>query len=376
MPSALQTCARSVAVWAESAGVTRAPSASAVISGAGVRMAKLRNEWSLDLPGLRARARRGVRPVGRTNGRARPLRARTNDRPKTCPRERDPLTRIALATYSKLPTLNDDDRLLVPAFAALGVTTVPAVWDSADVCWDELQGVLIRSSWDYHLRAPEFLAWIARLERAGVTVWNPGDLLRCNHHERYLRDLSARGVATVGTRWLARGEGVDLSALPAGAGWREAVVKPAVSASAFGTWRTSTQSAIGDQSRLDELLRAGDVMVQPLLPEVAAAGEWSLLFLGRRFSHAVLKRPAPGDYRVQWEFGGSAASATPPDRLRADAEHVIAAVPGDPLYARVDGVARAGRLGLMELELIEPHLFLGWDAGAAGRLARAIRGTG
>ena len=285
------------------------------------------------------------------------------------------MTRIALATYSKLPTLNDDDRLLVPAFAALGVTAVPAVWDSADVCWDELQGVLIRSSWDYHLRAPEFLAWIARLERAGVTVWNPGDLLRWNHHKRYLRDLAAEGVATVATRWLARAEGVDLSALLADAGWREAVVKPAVSASAFGTWRTSTQSAIGDQSRLDELLRAGDVMVQPLLPEVAAAGEWSLLFLGRRFSHAVLKRPAPGDYRVQWEFGGSAASATPPDRLRADAEHVIAAVPGDPLYARVDGVEREGRLVLMELELIEPHLFLGWDAGAAGRLARAIRET-
>jgi len=285
------------------------------------------------------------------------------------------LTRIALATYSKLPTLNDDDRLLVPALAGLGVTAVPAVWDSSDVCWDELQGVLIRSSWDYHRRAPEFLAWIARLERAGVTVWNPGDLLRWNHHKRYLRDLAARGVATVATRWLARSEEVDLSALLADAGWREAVVKPAVSASAFGTWRTSTQSAIGDQSRLDELLRAGDVMVQPLLPEVAAAGEWSLLFLGRRFSHAVLKRPAPGDYRVQWEFGGSAASAAPPDRLRADAEHVIAAVPGDPLYARVDGVEREGRLVLMELELIEPHLFLGWDAGAAGRLARAIRET-
>ena len=285
------------------------------------------------------------------------------------------MPRIALATHAKLPTLNDDDRLLVPALAALGVTAVPAVWDSSDVCWDELQGVLIRSSWDYHLRAPEFLAWIARLERAGVTVWNPGDLLRWNHHKRYLRDLAAEGVATVATRWLARSEEVDLSALLAAAGWREAVVKPAVSASAFGTWRTSTASASGDQARLDQMLSAGDVMVQPLLPEVSDAGEWSLLFLGRRFSHAVLKRPAPGDYRVQWEFGGSAVSAAPADHLIADAARVIAAVPGDPLYARVDGVERAGRLVLMELELIEPHLFLGWDAGAAGRLARAIRET-
>ena len=283
------------------------------------------------------------------------------------------MTRIALATYSKLPTLNDDDRLLVPALAALDVTAVPAVWDARAVCWDEFQGVLIRSCWDYHLRPGEFLDWIDQLERAGVAVWNPGNLLRWNHHKRYLRDLAARDVATVPTRWLPRGEAADLLALLADAGWREAVVKPAVSASAFGTWRTSTGTATGEQSRLDALLRIADVMVQPLLPEVADAGEWSLVFLGRRFSHAVLKRPAPGDYRVQWEFGGSAESAVPPGHLIADAERVIAAVPGDALYVRVDGVEREGRLVLMELELIEPHLFLGWDTDAAGRLARAIR---
>ena len=283
------------------------------------------------------------------------------------------MTRIALATYSKLPTLNDDDRLLIPALAALGVTAVPAVWDSGQVCWDEFQGVLIRSSWDYHLRPLEFLEWIARLERGGVRVWNPGALLRWNHHKRYLRDLAARGVATVPTRWLARGEPADLRALLAEVGWREAVIKPAVSASAFGTWRSSTETASRDQSRLEELLSAGDVMVQPLLSEVSDAGEWSIVFLGGRFSHAVLKRPAAGDYRVQWEFGGSAVSAAPARRLIADAERVLAAAPGDALYARVDGVEREGRLVLMELELIEPHLFLGWDNGAAGRLAEALR---
>ena len=283
------------------------------------------------------------------------------------------MTRIALATYAKLPTLNDDDRLLVPALAALGVTAVPAVWDSTGVCWDEFHGVLIRSCWDYHLRLPEFLGWIARRERAGSVVWNRADLLRWNCHKGYLRDLAARDVATVPTRWLARGEEIDLRALLADAAWQDAVVKPAVSASASGTWRTSIETATTDRARLDELLRAGDVMVQPLLREVGDAGEWSLLFLGGRFSHAVLKRPASGDYRVQWEFGGSAVSAAPPRRLLDDAERVIAAAPGDPVYARVDGVEREGRLVLMELELIEPHLFLGWDAEAADRLARAIR---
>src|SRR2546430_6076568 len=142
--------------------------------------------------------------------------------------------RIALATYAKLPTLNDDDRLLVPALAALGVTAVPAVWDSPDVCWDEFQGVLIRSCWDYHLRPLEFLDWIARLERAGVTLWNAGAVLRWNHHKRYLRDLAARGVAILATRRLARGGPGHLPALLGEAGWRDAGGKPPVPASPAG----------------------------------------------------------------------------------------------------------------------------------------------
>jgi glutathione synthase/RimK-type ligase-like ATP-grasp enzyme len=286
------------------------------------------------------------------------------------------MKRIALATAAKLPTLNDDDRLLIPALAELGFTAVPAVWDAPDVCWDEFRGgggaVLVRSCWDYHYRLEEFLAWVTRLERAGVPLWNPPAVLRWNSHKGYLRDLAARGVPIVPTRWLARGRAVGLAQLLHDERWSDAVVKPAVSASAHGTWRTSFERAGADQARLDELLRAGDVMVQPFVSEVSDAGEWSILFLDGQFSHAVLKRPAGPDYRVQWEFGGTAESMVPPANLVADAEAVMAAVPGDPVYARVDGVERDGRLMLMELELIEPHLFLGWDPGAAARLAEAI----
>src|SRR6266576_3571044 len=166
------------------------------------------------------------------------------------------------------------------------------------------------------------------------------------------------------------------SSAPAGTtaiGWRSSLRGwPGSSARGSGTWRTSTEAAAGDQARLGELLRAGDVMVQPFVSEVRDRGEWSILFLGGQLSHAVLKRPAEGDYRVQWEFGGSAVTMAPPPTLVADAEAVMAAVPGDPVYARVDGVERDGHLVLMELELIEPHLFLGWHAGAATRLAASI----
>src|SRR5881392_4385927 len=186
------------------------------------------------------------------------------------------MKRIALATSAKLPTLNDDDRLLIPALAELGLGAVPAVWDSPDVCWEEFQGVLVRSCWDYHHRLEEFLAWVSRLERAGVPVWNPPAVLRWNSHKGCLRDLAARGVPIVPTRWLARGRRVDLARVLREEGWRSAVVKPAVSASASGTWPTGRDGAGDDQARLDELLQAGDVMVQPLVDEVRETGEWSL----------------------------------------------------------------------------------------------------
>src|SRR5438093_7960041 len=282
------------------------------------------------------------------------------------------MKRIALATSAKLPTLNDDDRLLIPALAELGLGAVPAVWDSPDVCWEEFQGVLVRSCWDYHHRLEEFLAWVSRLERAGVPVWNAPAVLRWNSHKGYLRDLAARGVPIVPTRWLARGRRVDLARLLRDERWSDVVVKPAVSASATDTWRTSAATAGADQGRLEQLLRAGDVMVQPFIDEVRDPGEWSLIFFGSRFSHAVRKRPAPADYRVQWEFGGTAAPLAPPPRLIADAAAVMAALPGQPLYARVDGVARDGRLLQSELELISAHLDLGWDADATGRLARVL----
>jgi hypothetical protein len=303
----------------------------------------------LKIPGLRARARTSLYPS-------------------------TSLQRIALATYAQLPGLNTDDGLLIPALRALGFAASPAVWDAPDVCWDEFAAVVVRSCWDYHRRLPEFRAWIAGLERARVALCNPPELLRWNSHKSYLRDLAAAGVPVVPTQWLVGGGGdrPGLAALLSARGWRDAVVKPAVSASAFGTWRTSPRIADADQSRLDALLDRGDVLLQPFVPEVHDPGEWSLVFFGRRFSHAVLKRPAGDDYRVQWEFGGTASAAAPPQRLIADAERVLGAVPGNVTYARVDGVERDGRLVLMELELIEPHLFLALDPGAAARLARAI----
>src|SRR6266480_3684373 len=222
------------------------------------------------------------------------------------------MQRIALATYTKLPSLNEDDLLVVPVLRELGVTAVPAVWDSPDVCWEEFQGVVVRSCWDYHHRLEEFLAWVTRLERAEVPLWNPAAVLRWNSHKGYLRELAARGVPIVPTRWLARGRRVGLGQLLRDERWSDAVVKPAVSASATDTWRTSAATAGVDQGRLEELLRAGDVMVQPFIQEVCDPGEWSIIFFGGRFT----TRSGSGPGRRTTGCSGSSAARPPPWRHR------------------------------------------------------------
>src|SRR5260370_1907567 len=147
--------------------------------------------------------------------------------------------RVALATCRDLPQLNEDDRLLQRALGALGIDAAPVVWDSAEERWGDYQAVLVRSCWDYHRRLDEFLAWFAVLERAGPAVWNPVPLLRWNSHKRYLKDVAARGVPIVPTRWLGRGEQVGLAALLARLGWRAPAVQPPPPPHAFRTCRPS-----------------------------------------------------------------------------------------------------------------------------------------
>ena len=281
--------------------------------------------------------------------------------------------RVALATYSKLPGLAPDDHPLVPALAALGIAAEPVVWDDQARWWNGFDAVVVRSCWDYHLRIDRFLAWLAAVESDGVPVINAARLLRWNADKRYLLDLTARGIAIVPTRLVPRGASLALTQVLTELDLDEGVVKPAVSASAHSTWRTDLRRAEVDEPQFRAVVAAGDVLVQPLLPEVVETGEWSLVCFGGEPSHAVLKRPAPGDWRVQGELGGSAEIRPAPAGLAQSAARILeAAGAGASTYARVDGCQVDGRFRLMELELIEPQLYLGLESSAPGRFAAAI----
>lgn len=278
---------------------------------------------------------------------------------------------VALVTYAGEPELTADDRLLQAALGAHGVDASAVDWD-ADADWTRFDAIVIRSPWDYYKRYDEFTAWLDRLERSGAPVYNPVPLLRWNSTKAYLRQLDESGVAVPPTAWFARGEHLALRRLMQERHWETVVVKPTISATAYHTYRIGPDVSAEDQRKVDDLVASRDVMVQPYLDEVASAGELSLLFFNGTYSHAVLKRPRWGDFRVQTDFGGSVESITPSPLIITEAARVVAAAPAPTLYARVDGCIVGGHFMLMELEAVEPCLFFAYDAGSADGLAAAM----
>jgi glutathione synthase/RimK-type ligase-like ATP-grasp enzyme len=279
---------------------------------------------------------------------------------------------VAFVTYQLAPGINEDDRLVADELHQRGIKATPAIWDARDVDWSRFDGVIIRSAWDYHLKPSQYDKWLENLAAAGTRLWNPPNAVRWNMNKRYLTELADWDVPVVPTMYQPAGEGYRLQEILKRCAWEEVVIKPAISASAHGTWRTSLATAEVDQAKFVEQVRGQDILIQPYVHEVADQGEWSFVFFDKHFSHAVLKRPAKGDFRVQREFGGNAVAAAPAPALVEQAQAIVSAVDHELLYARVDAIERAGRLVLMELEINEPFLFVGFSAGASQRFAEAI----
>lgn len=278
-------------------------------------------------------------------------------------------TRIVLVTGATMAKPDPETHLLVAALAEIGVEAVVAPWDSPED-WAAYPLVVVRTPWDYFRRLPEFLAWAARTSQLTAFV-NPVSVIEWNSHKAYLRELAAKGIPTVPTLWLDQGA-ADGAARLAATGWGEVVVKPAVSIGAIGALKANaTEPAC--TAHLAALLAEGDVLVQPFIESVAAQGEVSLIYFGGAFSHAIRKQPAAGDYRVQDMYGGTNHPYQPAADEVELATLALTATPAPTTYARVDMVRlQGGSPAVMELELIEPELFLGVDPQASARFAEVL----
>lgn len=259
------------------------------------------------------------------------------------------------------------ERLLGPLLSFRGWT------DPGDLSGFDL--ILPLIAWGYQRDVPGWYALLDRLEAEGAAIANPAKVLRWNSDKAYLTELNEAGVATVPT--LIR-ESLNDAALATAREMLESarlVVKPPISGGADGTY------LIGPSDPLPAEAIGQRMLIQPYLPAIAEDGEYSLFYFGGHYSHAISKHPAQGDFRVQEQFGGVERAIDAPSDAKALAETALAATDrlldcGPLPYARIDMVRDSeGTFRLMELELIEPSLFLHFAPDEGTLFAKAITGV-
>jgi glutathione synthase/RimK-type ligase-like ATP-grasp enzyme len=268
-----------------------------------------------------------------------------------------------------------DDALLSAALERRGLTTERVDWARPDVDWTGFRCAVFRTTWDYFERFGEFTAWLDRVERA-TALLNAPSIIRWNMDKHYLEDLARRGISVVESRFIERGTKASLPDLLRESGWEEAVLKPCVSGAARHTYRVDRANAAVLDPVARRLLTEESLILQPFLHAIVEEGEDTLVVLKGRVTHAVRKVAKPGDFRVQVDHGGTVRPLEPSSEQIDLAERTMAACRPLPAYGRVDMVRdNGGRLAVMELEVIEPELWLRLHPPAAEAMAEAIAGS-
>lgn len=243
--------------------------------------------------------------------------------------------------------------ILAAGLAPHGFALTPIRWMEAGIDWRRFAAVMVNCAWDYQDRHADFLATLDHIAGLGVPVFNDPALVRWNIRKTYLREIEAKGVPVIPTLWPETPTDGDITEAMRVFGSDDVIIKRQVGGGARGQTRYTRDNLPAPGSILD---RPG--MIQPFIPAIATEGEYSFLFVDGEFSHALVKRPKSGDYRIQEAYGGRSQPIDPTPADRAAAQLVLDVLDTPPLYARVDMVrSAAGHLLLMELEVLEPYLF-------------------
>ena len=251
------------------------------------------------------------------------------------------------------------------------VTNIP--WDRPDVTWRAYDAAVIRSPWDYQQRPGTFMEVLETIERSSTRLWNSLEVVRWNIHKSYLRDLQQRNVHIVPTRWLSSLTAAELAGSYDTLQAEELVVKPMVGANADDTFRLTDGGDPAVHDKVVACFANRECLVQPYLTSITDVGEYSFFYFDGKYSHAIVKLPATGDFRVQEEHGGLIRAVEPAGDLCESADHALQALPFPTLYARIDLVYLTdGSAAVMEVELIEPSLYFGFDEESPERFAHAF----
>ncbi len=265
-----------------------------------------------------------------------------------------------------------DDVHAIEPLRDLGWNVSVLPWQQTARDWSEFAAVIIRSTWDYFTDVDAFMGVLQRIDEQS-TLANPLELVRWNLAKTYLRDLEQQGIGIVPTLWTDELQPDSLPACFDQLDVDELVIKPVIGANGEDTFRLQRHEAAAQAAPLVPLFRQRPLMVQRFMPSILDEGEYSLFFFSGRFSHAILKVPAGDEFRSQEERGAAISPVQPEARLLQRATEALACVQPTPLYARIDLVRdAAGDFVLMELELIEPSLYLRTDPAAPAHFARAV----
>lgn len=278
---------------------------------------------------------------------------------------------IAFLTLAEQGDFVIDDELAVAPLAERGIAVETVPWNRHAADWGRYDLVVVRSTWDYQHHAEQFLATLDAIESV-TRLHNSAAIARWNMAKTYLKELAAKGVATVPTIWrdgLARG---GLLTLFDELGSRDAVIKPVMSGNAEGAWRLDREHAHDLAGVIEAYFHKRPLMMQAFEPAIIGEGEFSLMYFNGEFSHAIRKVPKAGDFRVQEEHGAEIIAVKPERALRETADAAMTAVGERLLYGRADLVRHGDGFRLMELELVEPALYFRMEPGAAARFAEAV----
>ncbi|MBC3881072.1 hypothetical protein H8K35_00840 [Undibacterium sp. LX40W] len=279
---------------------------------------------------------------------------------------------VAIVTCADLPELFGGEKSLIPALKQLQMSPQVVVWDDPQVPWSTFDLILIRCTWDYHQKIAAFQAWLKMLSTLDALVVNDVSTMQWNLDKNYLFELQGKKCQVIPSIRLQPEDSRSLKALIDLMAVDEIVVKPTQSAGAWRTLRVNRENAAAHESEFNEWRREQSFLLQAFMPEIVSQGEWSLVFFDGQYSHSLLKRAKDGDFRVQSDHGGTVLPHQATQDMQQQAQTILQSLSKMPLYARVDGVMRAGKFMLMELELVEPELFLEVDPLAAQRFASAI----
>ncbi len=279
---------------------------------------------------------------------------------------------VAAAGDWYLSNILQDDELLIAGLRELGLQAHRIDWSRSNVDWHQFRAAVFRTTWDYFDRFAEFREWLDA-SSAQTQLLNTLSLVRWNMDKHYLADLEKAGIPVVPTRFVECGDVFKARVFLSKFGCDELVVKPCVSGAARHTYRVTRANADEVEARINPLLVDEAFLIQPFQRDVLENGETSLMVFDGRFTHAIKKLPKRGDFRVQDDHGGTVHQYVPLKEEVAFAERAMTACPSLPIYGRADLIRdNRGELAIMELELIEPELWLRFHPPAAKAFAAAI----